>query len=86
MRGVRLLTGVRVRSIDETGVVYTSEAGEQQALPADSVILATGVREDRRLAGALAGLGAEVHLLGDCKGVGYIEGALLDAARIARAI
>jgi hypothetical protein len=35
---------------------------------------------------ALEGLGAEVHLPGDCRGVDYIEGAMMDAARIARAI
>ena len=31
-------------------------------------------------------IGVEVHLLGDCSGVGYIVGAIMDAARVARAI
>ena len=34
--------------------------------------------------GGARGLGIEVHLLGDCDGVGYIEGAMLGAARVAR--
>jgi hypothetical protein len=50
------------------------------------VIVAAGVTENRSLAEALGELGAEVYLLGDCKGVGYIEGAILDAAQIALAI
>lgn len=55
-------------------------------LPADTVILATRVRENPGLTEALAGLGATVHLVGDCRAVGYLEGALMDAARVARAI
>jgi 2,4-dienoyl-CoA reductase-like NADH-dependent reductase (Old Yellow Enzyme family) len=83
--GVQLLTGAVVEEITDAGVVY-SQHGERQVAPADHVIIATGVVENRGLAEALGNLGPEVHLLGDCKGVGYIEGAILDAARIARAI
>jgi NADPH-dependent 2,4-dienoyl-CoA reductase/sulfur reductase-like enzyme len=83
--GVNLLTEARVEAITDAGVVYVKD-GKQQTVAADSVILASGVQENRGLAEALAGLGAEMHLLGDCKGVGYIEGALLDANRIARQI
>ncbi len=83
--GVRLLTEVRVEAVTDAGVVY-SHGGERQTVAADSVILAAGVTENRSLAETLAGLGLEVHLLGDCRRVGYIEGALMDAARVARAI
>ena len=83
--GVNLLTEARVEAITDAGVVYVKD-GKQQTVAADSVILASGVQANRGLAEALAGLGAEMHLLGDCKGVGYIEGALLDANRIARQI
>jgi 2,4-dienoyl-CoA reductase-like NADH-dependent reductase (Old Yellow Enzyme family) len=82
---VTLLADSRVDAITDAGVVYTHNGGQQTA-PADSVILASGVQDNRGLAEALAGTGAEVHLVGDCKGVGYIEGALLDANRIARQI
>ena len=83
--GVRLLTGASVEEITEAGVVY-GQHGERQSAPADHVIIATGVVENRGLAAALGELGPEVHLLGDCKGVGYIEGAIMDAAQIARTI
>jgi 2,4-dienoyl-CoA reductase (NADPH2) len=84
--GVALLTGVRVEEITDEGVVYTAKDGARSSAPVDTVILATGAGENRSLAEALEGLGAEVHLLGDCRGVGYIEGAIMDGARIARAI
>jgi 2,4-dienoyl-CoA reductase-like NADH-dependent reductase (Old Yellow Enzyme family)/NADH dehydrogenase FAD-containing subunit len=83
--GVRLLTGVAVEAITDGGVVY-SQHGTRQTVPADHVIIATGVAEDRRLADALGELGPAVHRLGDCAGVGYIEGAMMDAGRVARAI
>ncbi len=82
---VRLLAGVRVEEISDAGVLYSLD-GERATVPADHVLVATGVRENRDLAERLAGLAPEIHLLGDCKEVGYIQGALMDAARIARAI
>jgi 2,4-dienoyl-CoA reductase (NADPH2) len=84
--GVALRTGVNVEEITDEGVVYTAKDGARSTAPTDTVILATGAGENRSLAEALEGLGAEVHLLGDCRGVGYIEGAIMDGARIARAI
>jgi 2,4-dienoyl-CoA reductase-like NADH-dependent reductase (Old Yellow Enzyme family)/ribulose 1,5-bisphosphate synthetase/thiazole synthase len=83
--GAHLLTAVHVEAITAEGVVYSRD-GDRGSVPADSVLIAAGVHEDRALANALSGLGFEVHLIGDCRGVGYIEGALLDAARVARAI
>jgi 2,4-dienoyl-CoA reductase-like NADH-dependent reductase (Old Yellow Enzyme family) len=83
--GVRLLTAAAVEEITDAGVMYRQH-GERQIAAADHVIIATGVVENRSLADAFAGGGPDVHLLGDCKGVGYIEGAILDAAQIARAI
>jgi NADH dehydrogenase FAD-containing subunit len=83
--GVAMLTEARVEAIADDGVVYSRD-GERRTLPADTVILATGVRDNPGLAEALAGLCATVHLVGDCRAVGYLEGALMDAARIARTI
>jgi len=85
-QGVRLLAGVRVEAIEDRGVVFAGGDGESRVLETDSVILATGVRENTELVEAIASLGLEVHALGDCSGVGYIQGAMLDAASVARAI
>jgi len=45
-----------------------------------------GAREDRSLGEALRGLAVEVQLLGDCDGVGYVQGAMLSAARVAGSV
>jgi len=84
-RGVLLVTGATVEEVSDAGVVYRQH-GERRVAPADHVILAGTVVANRSLGDALATCGAEVHLLGDCKGAGYIEGAMLDAARVALAL
>jgi len=85
-RGVALLTGVRTEEITDEGVVYSAEDGARSTTLADTVILATHPGENLALARALEDLGVEIHLLGDCQGIGYIEGAMMDAGRIARTI
>jgi hypothetical protein len=80
---VRFVTRAQVLAISDTEVVYTDASGARSSVPADHVILAVGAREDRSLGEALADLGIEIHLLGDCDGVGYVEGAMLGAARVA---
>ena len=84
--GVALLTGVSVEEITDEGVVYSAGDGARSTTLADTVILATRPGENLDLAEALEELGLEIHRLGDCQGIGYIEGAMMDAARIARAI
>jgi len=85
-RGVVLLTEATVEEVTDAGVVYVDTTGVRQTVPADSVILAYGMVEDRSLADALAGIVPEVHVVGDCHGVGYIEGALRDATVVAMKI
>lgn len=40
--------------------------GQKEVLPADTVVLATGVKENRELEPALKELPAKLFLLGDC--------------------
>ena len=82
---VALIGNARVEAVTDDGVVYET-GGERRTSAADSVIVAVGTRENRALAESLDGLGAEVYLIGDCERVGYLEGAIHDAARVARAI
>ena len=51
---------------------------EQQEVAADSVIVATTLRENPDLADALRAAGRRVVVVGDAGGVGYIEGAIHD--------
>jgi 2,4-dienoyl-CoA reductase (NADPH2) len=85
-RGVVLLTEAAVAEITDAGVGYVDKAAVQKTVAADSVILAYGMVEDRSLAEAITGVVPEVHVVGDCHGVGYIEGALRDATLVAMKI
>jgi 2,4-dienoyl-CoA reductase (NADPH2) len=60
--------------------------GEARSLPARQVIIAMGARSDDTLQTRLAGLQAQVHRIGDCRDVGYIDGAILDARHVVQAI
>jgi 2,4-dienoyl-CoA reductase (NADPH2) len=84
--GVTMLTAVRVEEITDGAVVYLTADEERQSTPADSVIIASGAIANHELAEELAGAVSKLHVLGDCGGIGYIEGALMDAARVARMI
>jgi len=86
--GAVLRTGVRTLAIEADAVVCTaiSEPEARERVPADCVILAVGTEADARLADAIAARGREVHRLGDCDDVGYLQGAMESAARIARQI
>jgi NADPH-dependent 2,4-dienoyl-CoA reductase/sulfur reductase-like enzyme len=84
--GVTLHARVRVESIGDEGVVFLDEDGERHTAPADAVLIAAGTRDNPEGVACFAGLAPEVIAIGDCAGLGYIEGAVSDAARVARAI
>jgi 2,4-dienoyl-CoA reductase (NADPH2) len=84
--GVRLIAAARNISIRTEAVAAISAAGESLSIAADEVIVAKGATEDLRLAEQLRMAGLTVHPIGDCTGVGYIEGAMRSAAQLAQAI
>jgi 2,4-dienoyl-CoA reductase (NADPH2) len=73
--GVTIATEAKVTSIDTQAVHYQVKEGKQSAL-ADTVVMASGIAADRRLADSLTEAGLKVKVIGDCNEVGYIEGAL----------
>lgn len=60
--------------------------GEARSLPARQVIIAMGAQPDYSLQARLDELQAQVHRIGDCRDVGYIDGAILDARQVVQAI
>jgi NADPH-dependent 2,4-dienoyl-CoA reductase/sulfur reductase-like enzyme len=84
--GAELISGARVVSIEEEGVIVIDDEGGERLLHAESVILAAGLRENHTLAIELASAGREVIELGDGAGPGTIRGAMMDAARVAHRI
>ena len=62
--------------------VTFSLAGERQVKACDQVIIAMGAQPDNQLSNQLAATGAQIHRVGDCRRVGYIDGAILDARKL----
>ncbi len=82
--GVPLHTRIRARAILPDGVRYLDTDAREQQIGGDSVVVTCGARESLGLARALEALGLRVHALGDCAGPAFVEGALLEAGRLAR--
>jgi NADPH-dependent 2,4-dienoyl-CoA reductase/sulfur reductase-like enzyme len=84
--GVALHAGSKEIRIERDRVHFTDTAGNAQAFAAEHVIVAKGARGDATQADALRAAGFRVHEVGDCGGVGYIEGAIRGALRAVDAI
>lgn len=84
--GVTLLTGARECSIGEGVVSYVNWRNQTRTVACDHVIIARGATGDLTLAEQLRAAGLTVHVAGDCRGVGYIEGAMRSAAEVAQLI
>ncbi|WP_298670521.1 FAD-dependent oxidoreductase [uncultured Sphingomonas sp.] len=72
--------------VEPGAVTFTDANGEVQRPRADHVIVAKGAAGDEALADALRAEGFDVHAIGDCTGVTYIEGAMRGAADAVEAI
>ncbi|GLV22813.1 hypothetical protein TomMM35A_26580 [Sphingobium sp. TomMM35A] len=83
---VKLLPGVTDIAIGERTVSYVNGFGQRRTVGADQVIIAKGAQGDTRLADMLREAGFQVRSIGDANGVGYIEGAMQDAADAVAAI
>lgn len=81
-KNVELLSNATALRIDPSGVAV-QVGDEKRTLPADAVLVASRVDAQDAAVAALRSSGLEVHAIGDCKGAGYIEGAMLDASTLA---
>jgi 2,4-dienoyl-CoA reductase-like NADH-dependent reductase (Old Yellow Enzyme family)/NADPH-dependent 2,4-dienoyl-CoA reductase/sulfur reductase-like enzyme len=84
--GVVMAPSARDIAIGDGEVTYTDADGWSQSVKADNVIVAKGAVGNLALADELKAVGFTVHTVGDCNGVGYIEGAIRAAAEVAVAI
>lgn len=82
--GVGLHGGVSDIAIEADAVRFTDAAGQAQRAPADHVIVAMGASADTGLADRVRAAGFTVETVGDCNGVGYIEGAIRGGAEAAQ--
>ena len=86
LAGIPLHAGASDIAIGDKAVTFTAADGTRQALPADTVIIAKGAEPDSALYDAISAAGIEAHMVGDCQGVGYIVGAVRNAADVAARI
>ena len=87
VKGVVLMPGIKeYREITEEGLLLINSEGKSQLLEADSIVLATGVTANDRLARAVQGKVGEVHLVGDCAEPGRILDAIRDGSSVGREI
>ncbi len=84
-QGVALHRKATVTAIGAGEVTFEMD-GAEQSVPADQVIISMGAQPDTSLADELANTGLQVHSIGDCAEVGYIEGAMLSGRRVALGI
>ncbi len=82
--GVGLHGGASAISIAPEAVTFTDAAGATQQIRADHVIVAMGATGDNALADHLRAAGFAVETVGECNGVGYIEGAVRGGAEAAQ--
>ena len=79
--GIVLNTDVRVERIEPGAVIVGRGTGAATRIPADSVILAGTVEADTTPADAIKLCVEDVHLVGDCTGLGLLRKAVEDGAR-----
>jgi NADPH-dependent 2,4-dienoyl-CoA reductase/sulfur reductase-like enzyme len=82
---VELVRNATLVEITATDVAY-DVGGGQRRVAADEVIIAGDVHPGAPLADQLRAHGIEVHVVGDAGEVGYIEGAVHSAWRVARSL
>jgi 2,4-dienoyl-CoA reductase-like NADH-dependent reductase (Old Yellow Enzyme family)/NADPH-dependent 2,4-dienoyl-CoA reductase/sulfur reductase-like enzyme len=80
--GVVLVRNAELLAIDPESVTYRVDDVERR-IAADDVVLAADVHPDSSLADMLRAAGFEVHVVGDAGAVGYLDGAIHSAWRLA---
>jgi 2,4-dienoyl-CoA reductase-like NADH-dependent reductase (Old Yellow Enzyme family) len=77
--GATLVTGATVNEITESAVHYgisEDDTGAHSSVEVDSVVIATGLIADETVADTFREAGFDPIVVGDCTGVGYLEGAI----------
>lgn len=82
--GVRAERQAVVEEITASSVRFRDAEGKQHTVPADLVVVASEVSSGAPLAEGLRALGMTVEIAGDAAEVGYIQGAVHTAWKIAR--
>jgi len=74
--GVEFLPQAKVLRIEPDSLVYANCNRQERRISADQVIITSGATSNPGVAQTLAAAGVEIHEIGDCASVGYIDGAI----------
>jgi len=77
--GVTIHTGWILREIRDRGVVCEDKSWQTQKIPADTVVLCTGLEARKDVVEKFRGLAPEVYAIGDCTEARRIYNAFEDA-------
>lgn len=75
---IDLLTSVKYEYFGSDGVVLKTKDGQQRIIPADSIVLAAGVKPSRKVYEEIKGQISEISLIGDCVESRTIRDAIAD--------
>ena len=84
--GVEFKTGVKLEAITDKGAIVIDKNWNRSEIPADTVVLAMGVKSRYETVKALQGLAREVYVVGDCSSPRNLMAAIHDAFNIAAEI
>ena len=71
------------QEITEEGVRVKTKDGEEVFLPADTVIISTGVRANKAVAESFYGIVPQTYMIGDCEKPRKIQEATLEGYTVA---
>lgn len=83
---VKSMVNTKAKEITKEGVICIHEAGQEQLLFADTVIIAVGVRPNTDAVNELSGLTKEFYMIGDCVQAGQVTQAVQQGYYISREV
>ncbi len=84
--GAPLIPVSEIKAIKKSRVIYQSMDANEGSIDFDTVIIAQGLSENLDLVDQLESHGLNVSIVGDSKGLGFIDGAIHDGARVAEVL
>lgn len=79
----RVLTGTRLKEVNDSGAVVEKKDGTQETIEADTVIMSIGYRSVPSMEEDLSSCGAEIYSIGDGNRVGNVLTCIQDAYEVA---
>ncbi len=76
---ITILTGTTVKAIENGMATVTGPDGERALGPFEAIVTAVGTRPRDELSASLRARGIEVHVVGDAKEIGQVQGAVRSA-------